>query len=90
MGGLHWFLVVGKIVQDGETSYRVANFDRRATQRLVSAVTIRNGMRLAAKRSGYPRALLLRTPGKGMPGLGWTGIYLKRISPKPRRARWEV
>lgn len=64
MGGFHWFLVTGKIGLPGEPSYRVVNFDRRATQRLVAAGTIRRGMRLAAARSGYPRALFLGGKGK--------------------------
>jgi len=66
MGGFHWFLVTGKIDLAGEPSYRVVNFDRRSTQRLVSVGIVRHGMRLAAKRSGYPRALFLRAPGKGV------------------------
>jgi hypothetical protein len=66
MNGFHWFLVTGRIDQAGEASYRVVNFDRRVTQRLVSAKMIRKSMRLAAQWSGYPRALFLRAPGKGV------------------------
>lgn len=64
MSDFHWFLVIGKINMAGEPSYKVVNFDRRATQRLVSAKMIRRGMRLAAARSGYPKALFLRNMGK--------------------------
>ena len=66
MSGFHWFLVTGKVDMAGEPSYTVVNFDRRSTQRLVSAKTVRRSMRLAAKRNGYPRALFLRAPGKGV------------------------
>lgn len=66
MGGFHWFLVTERLELSGEPSYKVVNFDRRATQRLVSAKTIKRSMRLAASRKGYPRALFLRAPGKGV------------------------
>lgn len=72
---LHWFLITEKIALDGEPSYRVVNFDHRSTQRLVSAKMIKRGMRLAAKRDGYPRALFLRAPGKGRPK---PGVYSKK------------
>lgn len=60
MGGFHWFLITGKVVQAGESSYKVVNFDRRMTQRLVASKTIARGMRLAKSRRGYPRALFLK------------------------------
>jgi hypothetical protein len=66
MGGFHWFLITEKLALACEPSYMVVNFDRRTTRRLVSAKTIRRSMRLAAKRNGYPRALFLRAPGKGV------------------------
>jgi hypothetical protein len=66
MNGFHWFLVTEKIDLAGEVSYRVVNFDRRSTQRLVSVKMIKKSLRLASKRSGYPRALFLRAPGKGV------------------------
>ncbi len=60
----HYFLITERIGLRGEASYRTVNFDRRATQRLVSSKLIREGMRRAAAldvdRKGRPYALFLR------------------------------
>jgi hypothetical protein len=60
MDGLRWFLIIGKVGQKGEPSYRVVNFDRRATVRLVSAKMIKEGMRKMDGYKGYTYALFLR------------------------------
>jgi len=60
MGGFHWFLITEKLNQAGEASYKVVNFDRRATQRFVSVKTIKRSMRLARSLKGYPRALFIK------------------------------
>lgn len=60
LGGFHWFLIIKKLEQVGESSYLVVNFDDRSTRHFVSAKTIKRSMRLAKSLKGYPRALFIK------------------------------